>query len=180
MTEPEQPTADSGAGAAESPLSADDPQSAPIPPGPTQQQSPPNGPQPESPYGAQAQPPYGQGPGPQWQYGPQYGAAPGYPPPYYYGYGYPQPQSGTNGMAIAAMVCGICGFLCLIPGLVGIVLGIVSLPQIKRSGQGGRGMAIAGIVMGTLWIVALILVIVFSHGSSQPIDPSGSSNGTSM
>ena len=89
-------------------------------------------------------------------------------------------QSGTNGMAIAAMVCGICGFLCLIPGVVGIILGGVSLPQIKRSGQAGRGMAITGMVMGVLWIVAFILLIIFSHHTSQPVGTTGTGNGTSM
>ena len=101
---------------------------------------------------------------------PQYGTPPGYPPPYQYGYapGYPygQQQGGTNGMAIAAMVCGICGFLCMVPGVIGIILGIVSLPQINRTQQSGRGMAIAGIVMGSLWILAFVLLFAFGHDSS--------------
>lgn len=126
-------------------------------------------------------PPYGPMPP---QYGavpPQYGAPPGYPPSYPgYGYGYPQQTGGNNGMAIAAMVCGICGFACLIPGLVGIVLGFVSLPQIKRKGQSGRGMAITGIVTGGLWILLTILLIVFAHHSNaQPID-GGSGSGASV
>jgi hypothetical protein len=110
-------------------------------------------------------PPYGPVPP---QFGaPPYGAPAGYPPPYAYGYGYAPPQQGgTNGMAIAAMVCGICGFACLVPGLVGIVLGIIALPQIKRSGQAGRGMAITGIVMGALWIVVFVLLIVLGHISN--------------
>jgi hypothetical protein len=117
----------------------------------------------------------------------QYGWPPGYPPQQYqygYGYGYPPqpPRGGTNGMAIAAMVCGICGFLCLVPGLVGIILGVVSLPQIKRSQQSGRGMAIAGIVTGSLWILAFVALIVFGNHSGQQIGNSGSSggSGTSM
>ena len=109
------------------------------------------------------QPPYGTG---QWEYGTQAG----YQQPYY-GYGAPQ-TPGTNGLAIAAMVCGICGFLCLIPAVVGVILGTVSLPQIKRSGQGGRGMAITGIVMGSLWVVGFVLLIVFSVSN-------GSGNATS-
>jgi hypothetical protein len=149
----------------------------------TESEQPPQQPGPISPppqFGApppEGTPPYGPVPP---QFGaPQYGAPPGYPPPYAYGYGYPQPQGGTNGMAIAAMVCGICGFACLIPGLVGIILGIVSLPQIKRRGQSGRGMAIAGIVMGSLWIVGfVVLVIVGHHASQAPIGSGG--GGTSV
>jgi hypothetical protein len=113
---------------------------------------------------------------------PQYGPPPGYPPQYQYGgYGYPPPrqQSGTNGMAIAAMVCGICGFLCLVPGLVGIILGAVSLPQIRRSQQNGRGMAITGIVVGSLWIVAFVLLIVLGHDSSGSVQV-GNSGGSGL
>lgn len=96
------------------------------------------------------------------------GGAGGYQQPYYYGYGYPQQQGGgTNGMAIAALVCGICGFLCVLPGIVGVILGFVSLPQIKRSGQSGRGLAIAGIVAGALWIICFILLIAFANGHSS-------------
>lgn len=114
---------------------------------------------------------------PQYEEASQYAAPPGYPPPnaYGYGYGYPQPpKSGTNGLAIAAMICGICGFACIVPGVVGIILGFVSLPQIKRSGQSGRGMAITGIVLGSLWIVALILLIVIGHTVSGSVSTGNS------
>jgi Domain of unknown function (DUF4190) len=107
------------------------------------------------------------------QYGPQYGPPPGYPPQQYqygYGYGYPPPpRARTNGMAIAAMICGICGFLCLVPGVVGIILGAVSLPQIKRAGQNGRGMAITGIVMGLVWIAAFVLLVALGNHSNGQV-----------
>jgi len=108
----------------------------------------------------------------------QYGTPPGYPPPgaYAYGYGYPTPKRGTNGLAITAMICGICGFACIVPGLVGIILGIVSLPQIKRNGQSGRGMAITGIIMGSIWIVLTIVVLVVAHHNAQTYNPGGGSN----
>lgn len=99
-------------------------------------------------------PPYGTG---QWQYG----AQPGYQQPYH-GYGYPQP-TGTNGLAIASMVCGLCGFLCLVPAVVGVILGAVSLPQIKHSGQSGRGMAITGIVAGSVWVIGFVLLVILTH-----------------
>jgi Domain of unknown function (DUF4190) len=121
--------------------------------------------------GAAPLPQYGQPQYGQAQYGqPQYGQPQGYPQ-YPYGQqnygGYPPPKAGNNGMAIAAMICGICGFLCLIPGVVGIILGAVSLSQIKRSQQGGRGMAITGIVVGSLWIVAFVLLVILGHDSSS-------------
>ena len=138
--------------------------------------APPPGPVPGQP-GQQGQPWYG--PAPQ----PGFGPPPGYPPPYQYGYpyGYPPPRSGANGMAIAAMVCGLCGFLCLVPGVVGIILGIVSLPQIKRSQQSGRGMAITGIVVGSLWIVLFVLLVALGHSSgSVGSSGTGDGSGTSM
>lgn len=91
---------------------------------------------------------------------------PGYPPPYpppmpgYPGYpgGYGTPPSATtNTMAIGSLVASIlslflfaiCG-IGLLAGLVGLGLGITALSQIKRSGQPGQGLAIAGIVMGAI------------------------------
>lgn len=97
-------------------------------------------------------PPYGQAPPGQSPYGypPSpyaYGQAP--PPPYGYGY-YPQPTAGTNPMAIASLVLA---FFCSVAGLV---CGIVALNQIKARPQEGRGIAIAGIVISSLSIVAAI------------------------
>ena len=110
-----------------------------------------------------------------WSSVPQEGAQPaggpppgyGYPPPaapYYYA---PYPPRRTNGMAVAALVCGICGFIYLLPGILGIVFGSVALRQIRRDGAEGRGMAIAGIATGATWIALyaaiIILVIVTSN-----------------
>jgi len=44
--------------------------------------------------------------------------------------------------------------------IVPIVLGIIALSRIKRSGQAGKGMAIAGIVLGALSIVGWVVVAV--------------------
>jgi len=160
MTEPEQPTSEYGtygSGDAEFGAPAGDSGPDRIPPG-APPFSAPTGPAPQPPYGG----------GQQWQYGA--GGPGGYQQPYYYGYGYAPQRPGTNGMAIAAMVCGLCGFLCLIPGIVGLILGLISLPEIKRSGQSGRGMAITGIVAGALWVVGFVLLIVFAHHGAA-VDP---------
>ena len=110
-------------------------------------------------------------PYPGYSQAPDYGVAPygsvpgpgGYPNPAGYGPGY-GPVS-TNGMSIAALVCGICGFLCGIPAVLGIIFGFVGLSQAKRTGQRGRGMAIAGIVCGILWIGLFVVSIATSHGT---------------
>ena len=63
-------------------------------------------------------------------------------------------------MAIASMVCGIvsiviccCEYIAIPLGIVAVVLGVLSI----KKGQGGKGMAIAGIVCGG---VALAFIIV--------------------
>src|SRR4051794_36028438 len=103
---------------------------------------PPTGQPPEQPYGQQSAPqpvqpvvqqsyqPAGQqptGPDGQPQYQPQAAT-------------YAQPATGTNGLAIAGLVTAF-----FFP-LVGLVLSIVALAQIKKKGQGGKGVAIAGII----------------------------------
>ncbi|GIH94979.1 DUF4190 domain-containing protein [Planobispora siamensis] len=101
-------------------------------------------------------PPKGGGYGPPGGYGGGYGGG-GYDP---YGYGAPQPRP-NNGMAVAALVMGIAGlFVCGITSLVGIVLGHVSLGQIKRTGEEGRGMAIAGLVLSYFGVACWVIVLL--------------------
>ena len=71
----------------------------------------------------------------------------------------PQVSPSTNGLAIASLVLGVL-FCTLIGGVVAVILGNVALGQIARSqgAQGGRGLAIAGIVLG--WIGVTILAIL--------------------
>ncbi len=88
---------------------------------------------------------------------PPYGAYP--PPPYsgYYGYpgAYPPPRS-TNSLAIVSLVCAF------LFAPLGIVFGHMSLSQIKRTGEEGRGLAIAGLVIGYLITALTVLVVVLS------------------
>jgi prepilin-type processing-associated H-X9-DG protein len=65
---------------------------------------------------------------------------------------------GTSGKAVCSLVLGIAPVTC-IPGLVGLILGILALRDVKRShGRlGGRGMAAAGIVLGATGVMAWVL-----------------------
>jgi len=65
---------------------------------------------------------------------------------------------GTNGLAIASLITGLLGL-----NVLAIIFGFIALSQIKKTGQGGRGMAIAGIIIGfaTLIIGIIMLVWVF-------------------
>ena len=96
---------------------------------------PPGGTQP---YGTQPYEPYGY---------------PGHPyPPYPYPYPYPAPR--TNALAIASLVCAF------LFAPLGIVFGHLSLSQIRRSGEDGRGLALAGLVIGYVVTIAAILAVV--------------------
>jgi uncharacterized membrane protein len=69
-------------------------------------------------------------------------------------------------MAITSLVLGISSFFCwIITGLPALILGIVSLVQINRSGGRlkGEGMAIAGIVTGsisTLFVLPIMIALL--------------------
>ena len=82
----------------------------------------------------------------------------------YGGYGqlWPLPQR-TNGFAFASLVLGIIP-LCGIGGILALIFGYMAKNQIDRSGgaESGRGMAIAGIVLGWIWVGLLVLFIVLS------------------
>ncbi|GLF94439.1 DUF4190 domain-containing protein [Streptomyces yaizuensis] len=68
----------------------------------------------------------------------------------------PPAQPGTNGFSIASLVAGI---LCCLPPL-GLILGVVALVQIRRKGQSGKGMAIAGTVLSSLSTLLMVLLLV--------------------
>lgn len=64
-----------------------------------------------------------------------------------------RPAVGTNALAIVALVLGIFG------GVLAIPVGYVSLNQIRRSGESGRGLAVAGLVLGYLSLVVVVGVV---------------------
>ena len=109
---------------------------------------------------------------------PGYGQQPGYGPP---GYN-PQWQQppyvaqATNGMAIASMVLGIL-WLYWIGSILALVFGYVAKSQIDKShgAQTGRGMAVAGIVLGWVGVGFLVLFILLAVLGSATSDPSPNS-----
>ena len=66
---------------------------------------------------------------------------------------------GTNGFAIAGFVLGLLGFVG-ITAILGIVFGSVGLSRIRGTAQGGKGLAIAGIVLGSCWLGLFVVLIV--------------------
>lgn len=83
--------------------------------------------------------------------------APAYAPP-----GYTPYPAGpkTNVLAIVSLVSSVVGLfiLPLIGSVAAVITGHISLRQLKTSGEGGRGMALAGTIVG--WVgVGLILLV---------------------
>ena len=67
------------------------------------------------------------------------------------------PAQRTNGMAIAAFVCPL--VLCVLFPL-GIIFGHIALSQIARTGEGGKGLAIAGLVISYLTAAVVVLFLL--------------------
>lgn len=72
---------------------------------------------------------------------------------------------GTSGLAIASLICGILVFLSFgLAGLPAVITGHLGLSAIRKSGGtlGGRGMAIAGLVMGYMGFALIFVAILAS------------------
>ncbi len=140
------------------------PPSRPPPPPPPQRgpggSPPPPPPPPRGPGGSPPPPPPSMG---QPGYGP-----PGYGPPGYSQPGYAQRPS-SNGIATASMVLGIIAIpLCflIVPSLLAVVFGAIGLSRANSNPAiGGRGKAIAGLVLGLIGLS--LMVLVFALGDTQ-------------
>jgi Domain of unknown function (DUF4190) len=67
----------------------------------------------------------------------------------------------TNTLAIVSLVFGIVGyvFLPFVAGIVAVVTGHMARGQIKRTGEAGRGFALAGLILGYVNVGLVILAI---------------------
>ena len=80
------------------------------------------------------------------------------PPPYVpepTPYAAPVAAGKTNTLAIVSLVTSLVGI-----GLAGVITGHISLGQIKRTGESGRGLALAGTIIGYVGIVAVIIFTI--------------------
>lgn len=79
----------------------------------------------------------------------------------------PQPQpvyyvrpTKTNGLAVASMVLGIV-WAFYIGSILAVIFGHIALKQIDQRGDSGKGMAIAGLVLGYIGVgVCALLFLV--------------------
>jgi hypothetical protein len=80
------------------------------------------------------------------------------PPPVPAPTGWPPVVRHTNGLAVASLIASLV-WMWALGSLVAVICGHAALRQIKRSGgrQTGRGMAIAGLVIGYMGLAATVL-----------------------
>lgn len=85
----------------------------------------------------------------------------------------PQPYgaAGTPAQTDKYNVLAIIGFIgAFFINVVGIVLGFIALSQIKRTGEKGRGLAIAAIVIGAVSVVIGIISVIVLFSAAASID----------
>lgn len=78
----------------------------------------------------------------------------------YWGY---QPVRPTNGLAVTALVCGVAQFVVVLTFIPAIVCGHIARAQIRRTGEAGGGMALAGLILGYVGgalLIGLVLLLV--------------------
>ncbi|GAB2599296.1 DUF4190 domain-containing protein [Pseudactinotalea suaedae] len=112
---------------------------------------------PNTPYGTSDAPtqPYGQ-PEPTSPYLSSPAQSYGTPDAQYHGL---NPTESYNPWAIASLVLGLCA-----TAILAVIAGHVALSQIKRTGQRGAGLAIAGLILGYLEIAFYTVLIIASLG----------------
>ncbi|MCS5735925.1 DUF4190 domain-containing protein [Herbiconiux daphne] len=74
----------------------------------------------------------------------------GAPAPGYYA------QAKTNVLGIVTLVLGVLGF-----GIVPVITGHIALSQIKRTGEEGRGLTLAGLILGYVTLAGWLIVAAF-------------------
>jgi type II secretory pathway pseudopilin PulG len=76
----------------------------------------------------------------------------------------PAGEAQTAGKAIASLVLGLLGLVICLAGIPAIILGHMALSEIKKSAGRlkGDGMALAGLIMGYLSIIALPVILIIA------------------
>ena len=96
------------------------------------------------------------------------------------GYGYPPvgplygyvPVQKTNGLAIASLVCSLV-WLGGVGSILAIIFGFIARSQIKKSEGAvqGNGLALAGIIIGFVGLVAVVGFVIVVVAAGPPLRP---------
>lgn len=85
------------------------------------------------------------------------------------GYASPVPASEKwNVLAIVSFVGSLIGF-----SLIASILGFVALSQIKKTGERGRGLALAAVIIGIATLVLYIILIIVSVIAAAALSNAG-------
>jgi hypothetical protein len=89
------------------------------------------------------------------------------------------PTAKTNTLALVSLIVALApillifipyvnciGFLCPIAA---IILGIIGLTQVNKTMERGKGMAIAGIIIGAFWIILIPIIIIAGVSLFGPV-----------
>lgn len=82
----------------------------------------------------------------------------------------PPPPPATNGKAVGSMVCGVLTTMTMgLTGIPAVVLGHTARAEMRRTGEGGEGFALAGLILGWLsvagWAAFLALMVLLEMSS---------------
>ena len=79
-------------------------------------------------------------------------------------------QKSSKGKSVAGFICSLCGILtCGITSIIGLILSIIGLSESKKRGE-SDGLAVAGIIISSIFIVLMILAGIGMMGSSREIE----------
>jgi hypothetical protein len=76
-------------------------------------------------------------------------------PSSYPAYGQVSTAPRTNVLAIVAFI------LAFFISIAGVIVGFIALSQIKRTGEGGRGLALAAVILGFVFLALGIIFVIF-------------------
>lgn len=76
----------------------------------------------------------------------------------------PAPEQGTSGLAIAGLI------LAFVAAPIGFILSIIGIAKTGKGKAKGRGLAVAGLVLSTLFIAGGVTAVIVAASSTQ-LDP---------
>jgi hypothetical protein len=72
----------------------------------------------------------------------------------------PSGQAKTNTLAIVALIVSLVQCIPIVSPVAAVILGHIAMKQIRERSEGGRGLAIAALILGYLGLVVWIVLLV--------------------